>query len=247
MNINQRITIEDKKRVDSAMELVIKRVSIINIVLQTILFIITAVAFIHCMLDLFNIVWVTILIVFDTLLNHSRYIWKRQRSCIYTKNLDRALSVNNASYYDIKIDNDGVIVNDKYSFRWNSIYAAVYTNEFIILSDKNKVAVMIKADDELKKQIGGILNRNKVLVYQFVKTPVNEEVSKYTVSLVMHRCIKRLIILMIIVIIPFICLMFTKNEVKDLTRDSNQFVSAQFENEYHYITNGIQEDIVIDI
>ena len=39
---------------------------------------------------------------------------------------------------------------------------------------------------------------------------------------------------MIIAIIPFICIAFAKNEVKDLTKYSNQFVLTQFENEHYY-------------
>ena len=41
--------------------------------------------------------------------------------------------------------------------------------------------------------------------------------------------------------------MSVKNPVKDLTKDDNLLALSKLQNEYHYSTNDIQEDMVINI
>ena len=166
---------------------------------------------------------------------------------MYTKNLNKVLSATEVLYYDIKADSEGVTVNDTYTLKWKDVYAAAFTKEYVILSSNNKVAVMIQADDKLKQQIGDILNLNKIFVFYVVTSDVNKEISQITTKRLMRRYAKRIVIYILIALIPVICLISVKNPVKDLTKDDNLFALSKLQNEYHYSTNDIQEDMVINI
>ena len=106
---------------------------------------------------------------------------------------------------------------------------------------------MIQADDELKQQIGDILNLNKIFVFYVVTSDVNKEISQITTKRLMRRYAKRIVIYILIALIPVICLISVKNPVKDLTKDDNLLALSKLQNEYHYSTNDIQEDMVINI
>ena len=247
MNINQRITLEEKQRVDKFTDRLIKAGNVLNIILRVVLFVLTAIFFIKSIKNTSNILWIIFLFAMDGLIHHWKYIWQRQKTCVYTKNLDKVLSTAEVLYYDIKADNEGVTVNDTYTLKWKDVYAAAFTKEYVILSSNNKVAIMIQADDELKQQIGDILNLNKIFVFYVVTSDVNKEISQITTKRLMRRYAKRIVIYILIALIPVICLMSVKNPVKDLTKDDNLLALSKLQNEYHYSTNDIQEDMVINI
>lgn len=244
MNINQRITLEEKQRVDKFTSGLIKAGNVLNIILRVVLFVLTAIFFIKSIKNTSNILWIIFLFVTDGLIYHWKYIWQRQKTCMYTKNLDKVMSTAEVLYYDIKADNEGVTVNDTYTLKWKDVYAAAFIKEYVILSSNKKVAVMIQADDELKQQIGDILNLNKIFVFYAVTSDVNKEISQNTTKRLIRRYAKRIIIYILIALIPVICLMSVKNPVKDLTKDDSLLTLSQFENEYHYSTNDVQENVV---
>lgn len=244
MNINQRITLEEKQRVDKFTSGLIKAGNVLNIILRVVLFVLTAIFFIKSIKNTSNILWIIFLFVTDGLIYHLKYIWQRQKTCMYTKNLDKVMSTAEVLYYDIKADNEGVTVNDTYTLKWKDVYAAAFIKEYVILSSNKKVAVMIQADDELKQQIGDILNLNKIFVFYAVTSDVNKEISQNTTKRLIRRYAKRIIIYILIALIPVICLMSVKNPVKDLTKDDSLLTLSQFENEYHYSTNDVQENVV---
>lgn len=247
MNINQRITLEEKQRVDKFTSGVIKAGNVLNIILRVVLFVLTAIFFIKSIKNTSNILWIIFLFITDGLIYHWKYIWQRQKTCVYTKNLDKVLYTAEVLYYDIKADNEGVTVNDTYKLNWKDIYAAAFTKEYVILSSNNKVAIMIQADDKLKQQIGDILNLNKIFVFSVVTSDVNKEISQITTKRLMRRYAKRIVIYILIALIPVICLISVKNPVKDLTKDDNLLALSKLQNEYHYSTNDIQDDMVINI
>ena len=226
MNINQRITLEDKKRLEKFTVVLFRMAAVIDVIIFAVLLALLFQSFYYVMRSFasneIDPVWIVLFIALDVVLSHERKNWKRQKSCRYIKNLDKNLSAaEDIPYYDIKADDEAVTVNDTYILKWKDVYVAAFTKDFVILSSKNKCAVMIQADDELKQHIGEFLKDNKIYTCYLVKTPLNKKLIKHTVSRERSRIIKKIIIHIIIVSIPIAYLMTAKGPVKDLTQENS--------------------------
>lgn len=226
MNINQRITLEDKKRLEKFTVVLINISSVINLIINAVVIVllIQALYYVLKAFDKNEIdpIWIFLLIALDVVFSFSRKSWKRQKSCRYIKNLDKNLSVTeDIPYYDIKADDAAVTVNDTYTLKWKDVYAASFTKEFVVLSSKSKCAVMIQADDELKEEIAEFLKNNKIFTHYLVKTPVNKKAIKHTVVRNRKKMIKNIIIYVVIASLPIAYLMTAKSPVKDLTTDNS--------------------------
>ena len=225
MNINQRITLEDKKRLERFAVVMINISAVINIIINAILMVLSlqALYYVFKAFDRNEIdpAWIFMLIALDVVFSFGRKVWKKQKSCKYIKKLDKVLSASeDIPYYDIKADDQAVTVNDTYILKWKDIYAAAFTKEFVVLSSKKKCAVMIQADDELKEEIAEILKDNKIFTHYLVKTPVNKKAARHTLVRNRNTMIKNIIICTVIASIPIAYLMTAKSPIKDLTIDN---------------------------
>ena len=223
MNFSQRITQEDKNKLVRFMVLLTNIAAVINTILNIICITVEIIALFLVLLGFFNseikAVHIIMLIMLDVAFSDYRKRWKEQKSFKYIKNLDKSLSAtDDIPYYDIKADDEAVTVNESFSLKWKDVYAAAFTKDFVILSSKKKTAVMIQADDELKLQIGEILNNNKTQIYCIVKTSVNKQIAKPSEKRRVTKTLKKTVVYLIIASLPIAYLMTAKSPIKDLTQ-----------------------------
>lgn len=88
--------------------------------------------------------------------------WKKSKSILLLKKLKEFLP--NYNEYSINVDEKGIGVSDSWFLNWQNVYCALLNKDYVILSEKNKVAVPVKVDAELKKYICSKLDENYVTI-----------------------------------------------------------------------------------
>ena len=93
---------------------------------------------------------------------------RRHSACMQTESLDKLLG--NPSEYTVKSDDKKISVNGIFELKWADIQTAVFMKEYVSLCGKEKTAVIVKTDSELKQEILRRFTENRVSVIMLSQT-----------------------------------------------------------------------------
>ena len=88
--------------------------------------------------------------------------WEKSKSILLLKKIKEFLP--DYDEYSINVDEKGISVNNLLFINWQNVYCSLLNKDYVILSEKNKVAVPVKVDAELKKYICSKLDENDVTI-----------------------------------------------------------------------------------
>ena len=151
--------------------------------------------------EIINFLLVLLSIIFQLLalvLNHKAYIflilsaqlisayyhkikkenWKKSKSILLLKKIKEFLPDYNE--YSINVDESGIGVNDSLFINWQNVYCALLNEDYIVLSEKNKVAIPVKVDTESKKDICSKLDENNVTIISLNPAKIDAAYVKQT-------------------------------------------------------------------